>query len=157
MMQESVNVEVCHSYDCSDLSDRFQLLLEGLDFHVLIDSLNISRWNIFKRNKAKTEFFALAVILWKLALEQSFPTIAEHCFESFTERLQSDMSQNKVILERIQVYNEILSHKKNNDFYEVATYLVDLFTLGDGDQKRYRLQVSLDIRKVYNIIFDRLI
>lgn len=159
MSQETLHSDASHTYDCSDLSDRFHLLLEGLDFQSTVESLGLSKWHHLKRKKAVNELRALCVALWKVALEKSFPTIAAHCFSSYLANLAESKEQKKTkeFIERINIYTDILISKGDSDFYEVATYIVDIFTLGTGDQKRYRLQLSLDIRKLYNIIFEKLI
>lgn len=54
-------------------------------------------------------------------------------------------------------YDALVGEKKDGDFSLVAEKLANVFTLPDKDRKRLQLKLSLRVRALYELIFEKMI
>ena len=106
------------------------------------------------------EFRALSIALWGLALQKSFPNDADAFFQEFRTALPvmfPAAKERELMENRINIYVDCLSVKKDADFLPVASYLAEVLALDAEDMRRLRLKLSLIMRNLYTLIFDRLV
>lgn len=140
--------------------ENFSALLHSMDFGDEMTMLGVNRLFYWKRRRLKIEFVAMTMGLWRLALERSFPHYWNVMFNSFLKRkLEALDDPNKAAhLEKtIHHYLEILEKKREADFTEVGAHLVNLLKLPEPKAAPLRLRLTLHIRSLYTLVFDRLI
>lgn len=140
--------------------ENFSALLHDMDFSYELSLLGLRRLQFFSRRKLRTELKALTIGLWRLALERSFPQQWSQIFEAFlTEKIeQMDDSREGALFEaKVRTYVELLERKREADFTEAGNHIVDLLRLPDALSMPLRLRLTLHIRSLYTLVFDRLI
>ena len=155
----SVRVTVAR-YNAEEVSQNFQALYDSLDYRAEIEDLGFTPMQFKRRKKALREFKALSVGLWGLALQRSFPEDAPAFFSWFQENSSIFSKKNKestMISSRVNIYVDLLASKKDTDFLPVAQYLVGVIAPRAGDTPRLHLKLSLSIRSLYTLIFDKLV
>jgi hypothetical protein len=98
--------------------------------------------------------------LWRLALEKSFPRDAGDIFSAFAHHLQGKNPDKTVIVRsvaRAEEYWAMLAPAGEADFYPAARHLASFFQKGLKEHRSLSLKLTLHIRKMYQIIFDRLL
>lgn len=152
-------VSIAH-YTAAEVIQQFLCLYNCLDFRSELEDIGITRYQFLRRKKALREFRALCISLWGLALQKSFPDDAASFFTEFNTTapdLATGNKKSKQLHERINVYIELLVPKKDTDFSPVASYLAEVLALDDRDKARLRLKLSLIIRNLYMLIFNKLV
>ncbi|MDR2160589.1 MAG: hypothetical protein LBO77_00365 [Desulfovibrio sp.] len=147
-------------YSAEEILRLFLALYESLDFSPHLAELGITALHIRRRHKALREFRALSIALWRLALRKSFPQDADAFFAALVETapfLAGSGKDRARLRERVNVYVDIMEGKKDSDFLPVATALVETLAPRAGDGARLRLKLSLLIRGLYTLIFEKLV
>ena len=147
-------------YTHEEVIDKFQALLENWDFNTELKRLGISAIHIIRRKQMLLELKGLFVGLWRLALTRSFPEDGQQIFEGYMERCVSkpkNAGKGQELVERSHKYVEMLAMHGDTDFSEVSRYLTSFLKLPESARKSATLKLALEIRKMYNIIFERLI
>lgn len=147
-------------YSADEVIQQFLALYNCMDFKSELEDIGIGRFQLARRKKALREFRALSVALWRLALQKSFPNDADAFFHQFRTTLMSIVPNNKeniLFQNRINIYVDWLEPKKDADFLPVAGYLAGVLALEADDTPRLRLKLSLIMRNLYGLIFDRLV
>ncbi len=145
------------SYAPEEVGRTFQALLQTFDFTHEMQELGIG---MFKRGRARKELTALAVGLWGLALERSFPNDAAAFFAHFCDTgvlLAGDKKGPRRMRELVQGYVGLLAARKEADFSLVADHMVAVLNLGGEGGRGRQLKLALMIRDLYNLIFTKLI
>jgi len=154
-----LRVSVAH-YTADEVIRQFLGLYNCLDFKAELEDIGISRIQFLRRGKALREFRAISIALWGLALQKSFPNDAGDFFAEFREKaplLAGSGRETARLHERVNAYIELLAPKKDTDFSPVADHLAKVLALHAGDVARLRLKLSLIIRNLYVLIFDKLV
>lgn len=138
---------------------HFEEVLGSLELKQQIAELGCGMNSFFTKSRSLTEFTAMSIGLWKLALERSFPNEAE---DFFTEFLTSSASLGKgkkraQMLELVREYDVLFAPQKTDDFTAVAQHMADNLANATADRKALQLRLSLNIRKLYQTIFNHLI
>lgn len=152
-------VSVAH-YSADEVIGQFLALYHCLDFKAELADIGIGRFQFSRRKKALRKFRVLAVALWGLALQKSFPGDAQDFFNEFRTRIADVAGTGKAperFVNRLNIYVDLLAPKKDGDFLPVTEYLSDVLALNADDFRRLRLKLSLIIRNLYVLIFDRLV
>lgn len=152
-------VSVAH-YSADEVIEQFLALYHCLDFKAELSEIGIGRFQLARRKKAIREFKVLAVALWGLALQKSFPADAHDFFIEFRNKIPDIAGRGKAaerFVNRLNIYVDLLAPKKDGDFLPVAEYLSDVLALDQEDFRRLRLKLSLILRNLYVLIFDRLV
>ena len=147
-------------YTAEEVGRTFADLLDTLDFAAELQDLGISSLRVFKRRQAKKHFRAVCIALWHIALEKSFPNDAEAFFAHFmtTSPLVSAEQKNaRKLRAMVETYDALLVEKKDADFTTIAEEITRQFEQGHEEQRRHQLKLSLRIRAIYDLIFDKLI
>lgn len=147
-------------YSADEVIENFEALLASFDFTPDLDAMGIGRLQVFRRRRAAFELRALFMALWRIALDKSLPGDGEIVFEAFLSRYENKHgtgSETRQTLERVRQYVDLLLHKRDTDFTDVASHLVSFLTLGEAEAKALRLRLTLHIRSTYNLIFKRLL
>ena len=155
----TTRVSVAH-YTSDEVIRQFLGLYNCLDFKTELEEIGITRFQFMRRKKAMREFRALSIALWGLALQKSFPNDAGAFFAEFREKAPMLAGDGKEVMRlhaRVNEYIELLSPKRDADFSPVASYLANVLALNANDQARLRLKLSLIIRNLYMLIFDKLV
>ncbi|WP_291440264.1 hypothetical protein [Desulfovibrio sp.] len=139
--------------------DNFAALFEDADFTVELDYLGVGRMQFLRRRQMLLELRGLYVALWRLALARSFPQDAGQMFDTFLQEYKAGHKDrtNAQVLVRAREYWGMLEPMGDGDFSEVARHLTSFFARTDQGDKSVNLKLVLHIRKVYQLIFDRLI
>ncbi len=140
--------------------ETFEILLDGFSFEREMKLLDVGRLHVFRRRNVLTEYKALCVALWGLALERSFPEEHSVILDTYLAQLNDQGKSRKTKAmprELILAYIELLATHKENDFTVVGEHMVALFNVDEKKRASLRLQLALEIRKLYSIIFDNLI
>lgn len=148
------------SYSAEEVVATFSAILASLDFQPMLEALGIGKRHVFRKKKAIRELEALAIGLWKLALQRSFPNDFALFYDNYMETALPGRFSPKEAARfqaRVNTYNDLLVEKKENDFTPVAKYLADIFTDSEDASKRFTLKLSLLLRNVYTVIFDNLV
>jgi hypothetical protein len=147
------------SYSPQEIVQRFEEVFASLNLKKEIAYLGNRLNSFFKRRRSMREFTVLAVVLWKLALESSFPTQKEEVFRLFISNspILDKGSKRKLLLERIKFYDGLVAEKKHTDFTPAAVYMASYFSNDLSNRKTLQLKLSLAIRRLYQVIFDHLI
>jgi hypothetical protein len=157
--ENAERIRVTH-YSAEEVIKQFISLYECMDFETELADMGIARFRFFLRKKALREFSALFAALWYLALQKSFPKDAGNFFSVFRESapmLNNGSREAAELGPRIDAYVELVQRKKDADFLPVAEYMTRSLALKPGDFARQRLKLSLNIRRLYTLIFDRLV
>lgn len=152
-------VSVAH-YSADEVIQQFLALYHCLDFKAELAEIGIGRFHLARRKKALHEFRVLAVALWGLALQKSFPVDAQAFFAEFKAKIPDVTGRGRTaerFANRLNIYVDLLAPKKDADFLPVAEYLSEVLALNADDFLRLRLKLSLIIRNLYVLIFDRLV
>ena len=147
-------------YSAAEVIQQFLALYNCMDFKPELEDIGIGRFHFTRRKKALREFRALSIALWGLALQKSFPNDAEAFFQEFHASLPGifpGAKERGLMENRISVYVDCLSVKKDADFLPVAEYLATVLALDAEDMRRLRLKLSLIMRNLYTLIFDKLV
>lgn len=147
------------NYSANEVIGQFELLLAHVDLVPIISILGISKFRVRLRAKAISELKAISIAFWFLALESSFPSEAQKFFQKFCQ--ESDLTKNEKegrrFQARINVYKELMMHKKETDFEPVASYLTYILGLSPDKPKAQGLKLSLKLRELYMYIFNNLV
>lgn len=157
--QGAGRVTVAH-YTADEVIRQFLALYHCLDFKAELADIGIGRLQFVRRYKALREFKALSIALWRLALQKSFPLDAESFFNEFKDGIADLAGTGKAaerFAHRIDIYSTLLSSKKDSDFLPVAEHISEVLSLHADDLRHLRLKLSLVIRHLYVLIFDRLV
>lgn len=147
-------------FSSTEVIANFQALYETLDFKSELNGLGISALHIPRRRKVIREFKAIAVAFWGLALTKSFPDDAERFFSRYMEttpEISNNSRSSNQMREKIYNYATLLKEKKDADFMPIASYFTENLDLNFEDVAKFRLKVSLRMRTLYTLIFDRLV
>lgn len=147
-------------YDAAEVARHFLALYHGIDFQGEILDLGIGKFQFSRRKKALREFKALTIALWGLALQKSFPNDAAEFFKTFRERAPDLVAGGKdsaLLQNRLNIYIELLAPQKDTDFSPVAGYLAEVLALDAEDMRRMSMKLSLIMRNLYKLIFDKLV
>lgn len=147
------------SYSAEEVIRQFSAIYNCLDFKAELEDLGVGRFQFSRRKKAIREFRMLCIALWGLALQKSFPTDAREFFDVFRTTLPElkEGREAAVLQNRINIYIDLLNPKKDTDFSPVAAYIAEMLAPDEADQRRLRLKLSLLIRNLYMLIFDKLV
>lgn len=138
---------------------HFEAVLESLELKQQIVELGCGMSSFFTKGRSLTEFTAMCIALWKLALEQSFPAEADDFSAEFLE-ISPALGKGKKrdqLLVLVQEYNELFAPQKTGDFTPVSQHMAGKLANAKADRKALQLKLSLTIRKLYQTIFDHLI
>jgi hypothetical protein len=152
-------IRVTH-YGAEEVVKQCLGLYACMDFERELADMGIGRFRFFLRRKALRELTALFAALWHLALQKSFPQDAENFFSVFrasAPMLNNGSREAAELGPRIDAYMELMQQKKDADFQPVAEYITRSLLLKPGDFARQRLKLSLRIRRLYMLIFDKLV
>lgn len=152
-------VSVAH-YSADEVIRQFLALYNCMDFRAELDDLGVSRFQFMLRGKVLREFRALCIALWGLALTKSFPYDAGDFFAQFQAKapMLADGSKDAAYLQnRVNIYIDLLTLKKDADFLPVADYMTEALALNPRDLPRMRLKLSLVMRNLYTLIFNKLV
>lgn len=146
-------------YSPDEVLANFNALLADIDFKTELTRLGIGRRHFFLRRKMVEELTALTLGLWHLALERSFPEDCETLFETFLSRRLCDCppKQAQRFEEKTRAYVAMLETHKDRDFTGPGGHLVSLLTTDKQNKPTLRLRLTLLIRNLYTLIFERLI
>lgn len=147
-------------YSADEVIRQFLALYNCMDFKAELEDIGVGRFHFLRRHKALREFKALCIALWGLALSKSFPHDAQNFFTAFQERapMLTDGSKEAArLLGRVHAYIGLLTPKKDADFLPVAEYLAGELALDARDMPRLRLKLSLLMRNLYSMIFNKLV
>ena len=147
-------------YTAEEVGRTFAAQLATFTFAEELLCLGIGRFSIVKRARARRHLLALSIALWHVALEKSFPNDADTFFERFTASyppITSGKSGAKKLRELVVRYDELIAEKKDGDFTGVADTLVAALQLQEEDKRRQQLRISLQIRSLFEFIFEKLI
>lgn len=139
--------------------ENFKALLADADFTLELELLGIRRMQFMRRRQMQTELMGLYMALWRLALARSFPVDAQKMFELFQqEYMQVHKDKNsKHIMRRANEYWAMLEPTGDADFSDVARHLCSFSMQNPNQAKSINLKLVLHIRKIYKLVFDRLI
>lgn len=147
-------------YTAEEVARTFSDLLATFNFAFELNELGIGSLSIFKRRQAKKRLIALSIALWHVALEKSFPNDAEAFFTHFRETyspLVGEKSGARKMRDLLDRYNALVGEKKDGDFTKVAEDFIDSFKLEPPDRAKLQLKLSLRIRTIYDLIFEKMI
>ncbi len=146
-------------YSREEVLLNFQAMMNSLDFKAQLNELGYGAFSPFKRKKALREYRALAIALWQLAIERSFPDEHSEFFDVFLKKspsINGGKEQHR-LLQRVSVYLDTMSLKKDSDFMPAAQYFIDTIMPELKERKNLELKTTLFIRNLYKLIFDKLI
>jgi hypothetical protein len=147
-------------YTADEICKTFAGLLATFDFAIELQEVGIGPLNVIKRRRAKRNFTALCIALWHVALEKSFPQDAAAFFTHFMDThplFAGEGRSARKLRDLVFRYDLLVSEKKDADFTKVADCLAEAFKIAAADRPRRQLKLSLRIRALYELIFDRLI
>ena len=146
-------------YTHEEVIANFQALIDSWDFKAALRQLGIGSMQIIRRKQMLLEFKGLFAGLWRLALASSFPEDGQQIFEGYLKAcLGSQSGKNaQQLVERACQYAEMLTLRGTADFSEVSRHLTSFLNLPEPVRKRATLKLALDIRQMYNFIFERMI
>jgi hypothetical protein len=147
-------------YTHEEVIANFQALIESWDFEAELKRFGIGAMNIIRRKQMLLEFRGLFAGLWRLALARSFPEDGRQIFEGYLEACVIKSKNGKKaqqLVARSRLYAEMLSLRGDTDFSEVSRHLTSFVRMPEAEQKSATLKLALDIRQMYNFIFERMI
>ncbi|MDR1490935.1 MAG: hypothetical protein LBS65_10770 [Desulfovibrio sp.] len=147
------------NYSAEEVIRQFLALYLSLNFEEELSFIGVGRLSFFRRRKCIREFNALAIALWELALQKSFPDQAAEFFAALREdaRFVGSGREAEKLVARVDAYAELLKLRKDADFLPVAEHMAGLLSRSARDFARLRLKLSLSIRSLYTLIFDKLV
>ena len=139
--------------------DNFKALLADADFTLELELLGVRRMQFMRRGQMQAELMGLYIALWRLALARSFPADADSMFEAFQNEYAQEHKDKRSahILRRAREYWAMLEPRGDSDFSEVARHLCSFSTQDPHQARSINLKLVLHIRKIYKLVFDRLI
>ncbi len=145
-------------YTAEEVASQFQALYDSMDYGAEVAGLGFGALQWDRKKKALREFKALSVALWGVALRRSFPQDAEAFFTYFLENTPVFAGKDGSVLRtRVNIYVDMLRAKQETDFMPVAAYFAEVLGMTAQDAKALSLRVSLILRNVYTLIFERLV
>ena len=147
-------------YTHEEVIANFQALIGGWNFNAKLGQLGIGAMHVMRRRQMLLEFKGLFTGLWRLALMRSFPEEGRQIFEEYLERCLSNPKNEKSarqLVERSRQYADMLDLRGDTDFSEVSRHLTSFLHLPESAHKSAVLKLALDIRQMYNVIFERMI
>ena len=147
-------------YTHEEVIENFLALIDSWDFDAELKRFGIGPMSILRRRRMLLEFKGLFAGLWRLALSRSFPKDGQQIFEGYLEAVVIRSQNNKKALrhvERARYYAKMLAVRGDTDFSEVSRHLASLARLSEAARKNVTLKLALDIRQMYNLIFERMI
>jgi hypothetical protein len=147
-------------YTHEEVIANFQALVESWDFDVEIKRLGIGAMQIMRRKRMRLEFKGLMTGLWRLALTRSFPEDGLQIFEGYLARCLAPPKSGKKaqqMVERARQYAEMIALRGDTDFSEVSRHMTSFLDLPESGRKGATLKLALEIRQMYNFIFERMI
>jgi hypothetical protein len=154
-----IRVSVAH-YSAEELIRQFLALYNCMDFKAILEDMGVGRFHFVLRRKALREIRALSIALWGIALMKSFPHAAEEVFAQFRAEaplLADGGKEARRLQKSIDIYAALLGPKKDADFLPVAEFLAGKLIPASRDLPRQRLKLSLIVRNLYTLIFDKLV
>ena len=149
------------AYTVEEVVRRFAALFLSFDYEKEYALLGISRLHPHRRKRARHEFMALYISLWRLALEKSMPQDAEEIsqtyLETMGEELKEDDKELRLLRQQVEVYDTLLAPTKDGDFKEISQFLLKNVFKDDKERENLALKISLAVRETYNLIFERLV
>jgi hypothetical protein len=148
------------AYTHEEVIANFQALIDSWDFNAALRQLGIKAMQIMHRKRMLLELRGLFAGLWRLALTRSFPEDGQQIFEGYLEYCLSSPKNGKYaqqFVERARQYAEMLALRGDTDFSEVSRHLTSFVLLPETTRKSVTLKLALDIRQMYNFIFERMI
>ena len=139
--------------------ENFKALLADADFTLELELLGVRRMQFMRRRQMQSELMGLYMDLWRLALARSFPVDAQSMFVLFQQeytKARKDKHSHRIV-QRANEYWAMLEPRGDGDFSEVARHLCSFSTQDPGQAKSINLKLVLHIRKIYKLVFDRLI
>lgn len=156
---EELRISVAR-YSAEEVIHHFLALYDGLDFEAEMDGLALGFPHFVRRKRALREFRSLSVALWGLALEKSFPHDAEAFFAAFRETapfLTGKGGECARMQTRVSIYVDLLKELKDADFRPVAAYVAEILATNRNTVPHLTMKLSLNIRNLYTLIFNRLV
>ena len=147
-------------YTADEVGRTFAELLATVNFGAELRELGIGRLQLVTRIRAKRLLTAVCIALWHVALERSFPNDADAFFAHFLRTyppLVGDRGGARKLRDLVTRYDALVAEKKDTDFTGVADTLVTDLGIGESDARRQQLKLSLRIRSIYELIFEKLI
>ena len=147
-------------YTAEEVGRTFAALLATFDFAAELRDLGIGALSVFKRGQAKKRLTAVSIALWHVALEKSFPNDAGAFYAHFVATyppLSAARNSARKLRHLVDEYDALVAEKKDTDFTSVAENLADYFKLDGEERRKQQLKLSLRIRAIYELIFDKLI
>ena len=147
-------------YTHEEVIANFLALIDSWDFDAELKRFGIGPVNLIRRRRMLLEFRGLFAGLWRLALTRSFPEDGRQIFEGYLEATVLRAKNSKKALrhvERARHYAKMLAVRGDTDFSEVSRQLAALARLPESARKNVTLKLALDIRQMYNFIFERMI
>ena len=148
------------NYTAEEVIANFQALIASQDFAIQLRQLGIGPLQIMRRKQMLLEFKALFIALWRLALARSFPDDGQDIFDAYLQTHSTDVAKSTNIVqvaERARQYADMLSLRGDTDFSEVSRHLLSFLKLAENERRSITLKLALDIRQMYNFIFERMI
>ncbi len=156
---EGLRISVAH-YSADEVIQHFLGLYASLDFEAEMSGLALGFPRFIRRKRALREFRALSIALWGLALEKSFPDDAEAFFAAFLETtpfLADKGGEGARMRTRVNIYVDLLKEKKDANFRPVAAYVAEILASSRKNVPHLTMKLSLSIRNLYTLIFNRLV
>lgn len=146
-------------YTKDEVIAHFEGLFTSIDLKEEIAALGGGLNSLFKKGRSLTEFTAMTMVLWKLALDSSFPQESEEFFQDFIacSPILGKGKKREQLISCINMYRNLFSEKKTDDFTPVSHHIIETLCKDSSDKKALQLKVSLAMRKLYQIIFEHLI
>jgi len=152
-------ISVAH-YTADEVIRQFLGLYHSLDFKAELADLGVTRWQFLRRRTAVQALRAICIALWGLALQKSFPNDAGDFFAALRDQapaLAGSAKDTARLHACVNTYVELLAPKKDADFSPAATHLATILALHAEEVPRLRVKLSLIIRNLYVLIFDKLV
>jgi len=147
-------------YTHEEVIANFQALIDSWDFSAELRQLGIGSMQIIRRKQMLLEFNGLFAGLWRLALSRSFPEDGQQIFEGYLKGCLNKPKSGKkaqLLVERSRQYADMIAMRGDTDFSEVSRHLTSFLPLPESARKSATLKLALDIRQMYNRIFELMI
>jgi hypothetical protein len=147
-------------YTHEEVIANFRALIDSWDFDAELRRFGIGAMHIMRRRHMLLEYRGLFTGLWRLALTRSFPVDGWLIFEEYLAACLGKSKNSKKAqqyVERSRQYADMLTLRGDADFSEVSRHLVSFVRLPETARKSVILKLALDIRQMYNFIFERMI
>jgi hypothetical protein len=146
-------------YSAEEIILQFLSLYNCMDFKTILEEMGVGRFHFLLRHRALREIKALCIALWRTALLKSFPQDAEAVFTEFcatVPALADGSKEAQRLHARLDAYVTLLAPRQDADFLPVADYLAQALDL-QPHSPRQRLKLSLILRNLYTLIFNKLV